>query len=97
MPAEPVAVQILDREYRIVCPPEERRALMEAALYLDQQMREVRDAGKVMSAEKIAVMCALNMSDELLKLRQQATDRGQRVDDRVRALADRLDGALNAD
>lgn len=95
MPAEPVAVHILDREYRIACAPEERRALMEAALHLDKQMRDVRDAGKLMSAEKIAVMCALNMADELLKLRQREVDRKQHVDSRVRDLADRLDGALD--
>lgn len=95
MPAEPVAVHILDREYRIACAPEQRRALMEAALHLDKQMRDVRDAGKLMSAEKIAVMCALNMADELLKLRQSELDRKQQVDGRVRELADRLDGALD--
>lgn len=96
MPAEPVAVNILDREYRIACAPEERRALMEAALYLDKQMRDARDAGKLMSVEKIAVMCALNLADELLKLRQQALDRQQQIDGRVRDLADRLDNALGS-
>lgn len=95
MPAEPVAVHILDREYRIACPPEQRRALMEAALHLDKQMRDVRDAGKLMSAEKIAVMCALNMADELLKLRQRELDRKQHVDSRVKELADKLDGTLD--
>jgi cell division protein ZapA len=94
MPVEPVSVNILDRDYRIACQPEERRALVEAALYLDKQMRDVRDSGKLTSMEKIAVMCALNMADELLKSRQSGMDRHQQVDGRIGALADRLENAL---
>lgn len=93
--AEPVTVQILDREYRVMCQPEERRSLMEAALFLDRQMREIRDGGKVMSGEKIAVMCALNLADDLLKVRQQLLDRSEQVDGRVRELASRLDKAMD--
>ncbi|NCO19818.1 MAG: cell division protein ZapA [Gammaproteobacteria bacterium] len=89
--AELVAVRILDREYRVMCKPDERRTLMEAALYLDAQMREIRDSGKLNSLEKIAVMCALNFSDELLKLRQQSANRKLEVDQRILDLARRFD------
>lgn len=88
---EPVAVRILDREYRVMCRPEERRGLIEAALFLDSQMREIRDSGKLSSIEKIAVMCALNLSDELLKARQQQVQRAVEVDQRILKLARRLD------
>lgn len=91
---EPVTVQILDREYQVMCLPDERRSLMEAALYLDRQMREIRDSGKIMAAEKIAVMCALNLADELLKLRQGLQERESRVDDRIRELTARLDSSM---
>lgn len=91
---EPVTVRILDREYRVMCAPEERRSLMEAALYLDQQMREIRDSGKVMAVEKIAVMCALNLADEVLKNRQGQLERREKVDQRIRELAGRLERAL---
>ena len=94
---EMISVRILDREYRVMCSQEERRGLMEAALYLDSQMRAVREAGKLTSMEKIAVMCALNMSDELLKSRQENMDRSQLVDQRVSDLARRLDQSLPAD
>lgn len=89
---EMVTVRILDREYQVVCAPGERKGLMEAALYLDAQMREVRKGGKLSSVEKIAVMCALNFSDELLKLRQQSVDRSEQVDQRILDLAASLDG-----
>jgi len=90
---EMVTVRILDREYQVVCAPGERKGLMEAALYLDAQMREVRKGGKLSSVEKIAVMCALNFSDELLKLRQQSVERSEQVDQRILDLAASLDGA----
>jgi cell division protein ZapA len=94
---EPVVVRILDREYRVMCTPDQRRNLMESALFLDQQMREIRDSGKVSSVDKIAVMVALNMAEELLKFRQENFERHEKVDQRVRDLADRLDQALTRD
>jgi cell division protein ZapA len=94
---EPVTVRILEREYRVMCAPEERRALMESALQLDQQMRQIRDSGRVSSMDKIAVMCALNLSEEVLKLRQELAERREKVDDRIRKMASRLDQALPED
>lgn len=91
--AELVTVRILDREYQVMCSPDERRGLMDAALYLDRRMREIRESGKLSSAEKIAVMCALNLSDELLKLRGEREARGAQVDQRILDLAQRLEGA----
>jgi len=90
---EVVTVRILDREYQVVCAPGERKGLVEAALYLDAQMREVRESGKLTSVEKIAVMCALNFSDELLKLRQQGVERDEQVDQRILELASSLNDA----
>lgn len=95
--AETVTVRILDREYRVMCTPDERRMLMESALFLDHQMREIRDSGKVSSMDKIAVMCALNLAEEVLRLRQELVDRREKVDQRVRDLADQLDQALTQD
>lgn len=94
---EPVTVRIVDREYRVMCTPDQRRTLMESALFLDQQMREIRDSGKVSSMDKIAVMAALNLAEEVLKLRQQMHERRDQIDGRVRDLADRLDRALEQD
>ncbi|WP_376691317.1 cell division protein ZapA [Wenzhouxiangella sp. EGI_FJ10409] len=94
---EPVTVRIVDREYRVMCTPDQRRTLMESALFLDQQMREIRDSGKISSMDKIAVMAALNLAEEVLKLRQQMHDRRDQVDARVNDLADRLDRALAQD
>lgn len=88
---EPVTVRILEREYRVMCTPAERRALMESALFLDQQMREIRDSGRISSIDKIAVMCALNLAEEVLSLRQEIEARGEQIDRRIHDLATQLD------
>lgn len=62
-------VKILDRELRIACPEEERGELLDAVAYLDKRMREIRDAGKIASVERIALMAALNITHELLGVR----------------------------
>ncbi|HLS05198.1 MAG TPA: cell division protein ZapA [Wenzhouxiangella sp.] len=91
---EPLTVRIVEREYRVMCAPDQRRVLMESALFLDEKMRGIRDSGKITSMDKIAVMAALNLAEEVLRLRQQLKARHEQVDLRVRDLADRLDRAL---
>jgi cell division protein ZapA len=61
-----VDVAILDRQYRIACPDEERDSLMAAVDYLDKKMREIKEGGKIAGTDRIAVMAALNITHELL-------------------------------
>jgi len=93
--SEPITVSILDRDYQFACQPDERKALQEAALFLDERMRSIKGAGRLMSLERIAMMTALNLSDELLKLQKNEQHRQQNVDSRIRMLADELDDALD--
>lgn len=90
----PISVIILDREYQFTCAPEERAALREAAELLDGRMRDIKAQGNLMALERIAVMAALNMSDEIIKLRKEGVARSETVDRKIRMLADRLDDAL---
>lgn len=92
---EPIRVNILDQEYQFACDADEREALKEAAMFLDQKMRAIRDAGRLMALERIAVMAALNLSDELLRLKKNEKHRHETVDSRIRMLADELDDALD--
>ncbi|MDD2722038.1 MAG: cell division protein ZapA [Gallionella sp.] len=62
-------VTILDRELRVACPEDEREALMDAVAYLNKKMIEIRDTGKIVNAERIAIMAALNISHELLTMK----------------------------
>ena len=54
-----VSVRLLDRQYEVACPAEERSDLLDSAEYLDAKMREVRDTGKVVGLDRIAVISAL--------------------------------------
>jgi cell division protein ZapA len=64
-----IDINILGREFRVACPEEAQETLLSAASYLDKKMREIRDQGKVIGVERIAVMAALNMAYELLSTR----------------------------
>ena len=65
-------VVILDREFRVTCPDDQRVELLRAVTYVDKKMSEVRDQGKVIAVERIAVMVALNIAHELLTTRLSA-------------------------
>ena len=89
-----VTVRILDKEYFVACPPDERPDLLDSAEYLNKKMREIRDTGKVVGADRIAVIAALNMANELLRLRRQETELQGAVTGKVKHLRERVEGAL---
>jgi cell division protein ZapA len=62
-------VNIMGREFRVSCTEEERRDLLKAVDYLNAKMREIRDTGKVIGVERIAIMAALNITHEFLSTR----------------------------
>lgn len=64
-------VTIMGREFRVTCPDDERKGLLEAVAYLDKKMREIRDSGKIVGSERIAIMAALNITHELLTTRNR--------------------------
>lgn len=88
-------VSILGKDYLIACTPEERDALHASARYLDKKMREVRDNGKILGADRIAVMVALNMAHELLNEQAKDSDYTQAINDRLRLIQDKIDRVLD--
>ncbi len=92
-----VTVHILDKEYCIACPVDERANLESAARYLDGKMREIRSGGKVIGADRIAVMAALNITHDLLHKQQRLDQEADSTRAKVRDLLERVDGALAAD
>ncbi|HKV96298.1 MAG TPA: cell division protein ZapA [Gammaproteobacteria bacterium] len=88
-----ITVRILDKDYQVACPDEEREALLESAALLNRKMQEIRESGKVVGLDRVAVMAALNLSHEILQ-HQSATDQAQQaLVERLRALNDRLASA----
>lgn len=71
MSSEPKAldITIMGREFRVSCRDEERQELLEAVAFLEKRMREVKDGGRVVGAERIAIIAALNIAHELLTTR----------------------------
>ena len=89
-----VSVRILEKEYHVACPPSERSDLLDSAEFLNAKMREIRDSGKVVGLDRIAVMAALNMANELLQIRQRGDDLAEDVGARLRSLRERVESAL---
>lgn len=89
-----VSVRILDKEYQVACPVDERTELLDSAEVLNAKMREIRDSGRVVGLDRIAVMAALNMANDLLQA--QARDRllDGDVSDRLKLITDRVENAL---
>lgn len=90
---EPVKVTILDREYFVACPEEERAHLLESAAYLNEQMREIRDSGKIVGMDRIAVMAALNITHEMLQARRSSAEMDT-MRERLQRLGNRVAEAL---
>jgi cell division protein ZapA len=89
-----VSVRLLDREYQVACPAEERSALLDSAEYLDAKMKEVRDSGKVVGLDRIAVISALNIANELMQLKRNGTSLEGDVGAKLKSLRERVESAL---
>ena len=91
---EKVTVRILEKDYHVACPPEEKRDLLASADMLNRKMREIRDSGKVVGLDRVAVMAALNLANELIKTQGQGEELKDIVGLRVKSMRERLDDAL---
>ena len=89
-----VSVRILEKEYQVSCPANERTDLLDSAELLNAQMREIRDSGKVVGLDRIAVMAALNMANELMKTRSRGESLETTLGTRLRSLTERIDNAI---
>ena len=89
-----VSVRILDKEYQIACPVNERTDLLDCAEVLNAKMQEIRDSGRVVGLDRIAVMAALNMANDLLHA--QARDRllDGDLSGRLKIISERVETAL---
>jgi len=96
MSADPKALQInvMGREFRVACPEEEQKGLLEAVEYLNRKMQEIRDNGKVVGLERIAIMAALNIAHELLSTRVGGGFDIAEVKRRMNSMETLLDQAL---
>jgi cell division protein ZapA len=94
MSGEPVAVNILDREFLIACTPEERPGLLAAARYLDGKMRDMRNNARAAGLDRIAILAALNISHELLAERERGSAEAARLAEKLQLLNAKLERAF---
>ncbi|MFP4131551.1 cell division protein ZapA [Thiohalospira sp.] len=93
----PVTVHILDREYRIACREDEKECLIASARYLSDRMREIRDSGNIVGMDRVAVIAALNITNELLQERDEHSRERNDTRERIARLTERIDEALEAE
>jgi cell division protein ZapA len=92
---KPVKIVIMDKEFVVACPEEEKAALLNSADYLNEKMKEVQRNGKVIGMDRITVMAALNLAHELLKEGESKTDMDQSVSTRLFTLQEKIDNTMN--
>jgi cell division protein ZapA len=91
---DPVSINILGKEYLIACPPAERDDLQKAAALLGARLKEVRENGRTIGTDRLLLMTALNMANDLSKLAARDEQRGAELGTRVKQMRDRVERAL---
>lgn len=89
-----IAIKILDRTYKIKCPPDQAQELMEAARNLDEQMKKIQHAGNITSVDRIAIVAALNIGHELMVIKKQKSDTIDSMHTRIQDLQHRIQNFL---
>tara|TARA_B100001059_G_C17793867_1_gene561821 strand:- start:154 stop:468 length:315 start_codon:yes stop_codon:yes gene_type:complete len=89
-----VSVRILDKEYQVACPTSERTNLLDSAEILNNKMREIYDSGRIVGLDRIAVMAALNMANEIIHSNERDQHIEGNVSDRLKIISDRIDDVL---
>ncbi|TKC83021.1 cell division protein ZapA [Trinickia terrae] len=70
MTTKQVEVSILGQPYRLACSPETEAALLDAVARVDSEMTKIRTHSSVRGTDRIAVMAALSLASELIKLQE---------------------------
>ncbi|MCJ8297942.1 MAG: cell division protein ZapA [Pseudomonadales bacterium] len=89
-----VTIRILTKEFVVGCPAENEADLLASASYLNSKMLEIQSSGKILGLERIAVMAALNISNELLSSKVQQREQ---MEDTMQRLSQKIDKSLASD
>lgn len=92
----PVNISILGKDFQVASPEEEHQQLLQAANFLDKRMREIRESGKVLGLERIAIMAALNLSYELLNKSNSNPEEISIINNKMQQLSDTIQRSLES-
>jgi len=90
---EPLTIKIMDKEYRVACPEEEKDNLKASADLLNEKLGEIKQQGSVIGTERIAIMAALNMSHEILHSQSLVVEHGD-LNQRIDELSERISNSM---
>ncbi len=91
----PVTVKIADKEYKISCPEGEHESLLASARRVSSDMKNMRESGKALGSEKIAVMVALNIAHELINMEGLSNSDDSYISERLDILQRSIDATLD--
>lgn len=86
-------IRIMDKDYRVACPPEQQASLKESAEFLNGRLNDIKDKGSIIGTERIAIMAALNLAHELLGS-NLTVDKYTDIDERMLNIQKKIDIAL---
>ena len=88
-----LSIIILDKEYRVACPPGEQESLLASAAELNKKLNEIKAKGAVIGTERIAIMAALNLCHEMLTGRAVQAEHSE-LNTRIDSLSDKIDSSM---
>jgi cell division protein ZapA len=88
-------IEILGKLYPVRCADVEVESLQMAAKLLNQKMAEVQASGKAINLERIAIITALNLANQLLQADTQKSSVMQKINNRILQLQSKVETALN--
>lgn len=91
-----VNVKILEKEYQVSCKADERAELLDSAELLNLRMQQIKDSGKVTGLDRIAVMAALNIANELIHSQGKGEAIESDATGRLQAMRERVESALQS-
>ena len=93
--ANSIVVKIMGQEYKVKCPPDKITELQDSASYLDHLMQEIREGSNINSAERVAVIAALNIANDMLVLKRQKQAYIDMLSQRIQALHEKIAQSLS--
>ncbi len=88
-----IKVRIYGKEYSIRSS-KEKEYVEEVARYVDNKMTEVDKSGVSSSPVQVAVLAAMNITDELFSEKLQDNSSVKEVEERAKKLAEKISSAL---
>lgn len=91
---ERIPVNILGQTYEILGDPSEALYYNSLARFVEDKMREIQNATHIVSSQKIAVLAALNIADELFQEKDTKSFSSKSSEKKAEDIIELLDSVL---